>query len=71
MTILDFLKAWEWLPTREGGKPGFASNSEKRRWIERGSLEIDGRKAQLSDPWPPVENRVVLHPNGKHRTTLQ
>lgn len=71
MTILDFLKAWKWLPTREGSRCAMASNSEKRRWIERGSLEVNGEKATLETPWPNAQDSVVLHPKGKHRTTLQ
>lgn len=71
MNILDFLKAWPWLPSREGSRQAFASNSERRRWIERGSVEINGQKATLESPWPEESDQVVLHPKGKHRTTLQ
>jgi hypothetical protein len=71
MNILDFLKAWEWLPSREGSRHALASNSEKRRWIERGSVEVNGQKAALDSPWPSQSDSVVVHPKGKHRTTLQ
>lgn len=70
MTALDYLREWKWLPSREG-KVMFASGSELRRWFDRGSVEIDGQKALASDPWPHAEQSVVIHPNGKHRTTLQ
>ena len=69
-TMLDYLKAWPWLPSREG-KQVFASGSEKRRWFERGSVEVNGSKAAADDLWPWDGESVVLHPNGKHRTTLQ
>jgi len=48
----------------------FASNSELRRWFERGSVEINGEKATQNDPWPFPGDHVVIHPKGKHRTTL-
>ena len=70
MTMMDFLKAFPFMVSREG-KQVFASNGELKRWFERGSVEVNGVKAKLSDPWPNVEARVVIHPNGKHRTTLQ
>ncbi len=70
LTILDYLRAWEWLPSREG-KQMFASGSERRRWIERGSVEVNGVKAASGSPWPADADSVVIHPNGKHRTTLQ
>jgi len=47
-----------------------ASGSEKRRWFERGSVEVNGEKAEAADPWPFVRDSVVIHPKGKHRTTL-
>lgn len=73
-TIFDFLKAWPFLPSREpkGQVMNFASNSEKRRWIERGSVEVDGEKfTSITDPWPFFGVSVVIHPKSPHRTTLQ
>lgn len=70
MSALEFLKEWRWLPSREG-KVVFATGSELRRWFERGSVEIDGVKVLATDPWPLPDQSVVVHPNGKHRTTLQ
>lgn len=73
-TIFDFLKCFPFLPSRESKGKGmaFASNSEKRRWIERGSVEVDGEKfTSLSDPWPFSNVSVVIHPKSQHRTTLQ
>jgi len=71
MTILDFLRAWTFLPSREGKTMGPASNSERRRWLERGSVEVNGAKATVESLWPDASDSVILHPNGKHRTTLQ
>lgn len=71
MTILDFLRAWTFLPSVEG-KQVFASGSEKRRWLDRGSVEIDGERAQMGDPWPLPDISVVIHPkSNSKRTTLQ
>ena len=70
MTILAYLQEWPWLPSREG-KQMYASGSERRRWIERGSVEVDGVKATAQTPWPFEDQRVVIHPKGIHRTTLQ
>jgi hypothetical protein len=69
-TMLDYLRAWPYLVSREG-KQIFASGSELRRWFERGSVEVDGEKVSATSFWPTDEQRVVIHPNGKHRTTLQ
>lgn len=71
MTVLDFLRAWDYLPSREGKILGPASGSERRRWIERGSVEVNGKKAKATDTWPELGDSIVLHPNGKNRTTLQ
>lgn len=67
--MLDFLREWPYLPSREG-KQVFASGSEKRRWFDRGSVEVNGDKVTATDPWPLRGDSVVIHPNGKHRTTL-
>lgn len=69
--MLDYLMAWSFLPSREGKTLAAASGSEKRRWIERASVEVNGLKATRADLWPRATDRVVIHPNGKHRTTLQ
>ena len=68
--MLDFLREWPWLPAREGNTHQVASGSEKRRWFTRGSVEVNNEKVEATDPWPQPGDRVVIHPNGKHRTTL-
>jgi hypothetical protein len=67
--MLDFLKAHPFMISREG-KQVFASGSEIKRWFERGSVEVNGEKVKMNDPWPVVGDSVIIHPNGKHRTTL-
>lgn len=69
-TMLDYLKAFPFMVSREG-KQVFASNGELKRWFERGSVEVNGKKVKLSDPWPAVCDSVIIHPNGRNRTTLQ
>lgn len=57
--------------TKEG-KCAKASNSELRRWIERGSVEINGHVDR--DPKEVIDYpvlSVVIHPkSAKRRTTL-
>ena len=48
---------------------GEATNSELRRWFERGSVEVNGQRAMWNDPVPKWES-LVLHPKGKKRCTL-
>lgn len=49
---------------------GTATNSELRRWFERGSVEVNGEKANWNDPVPTVWESLVLHPGGKRKTTI-
>ena len=71
MTVWEFIsQAWPpFLPSTEG-KQVYASKSEMRRWFERGSVWINGAKAAM-DTVITLEDSVILHPNGKRRTTLQ
>lgn len=66
--MLDFLLNLCWFPSRE--KTGKATNSEVRRWFERKSVEVNGERVAWSDPVPSEWVSLVLHPKGKHRTTL-
>lgn len=68
MTVYEYLKLFQ--PLSVEGKVLYASGSEMRRWFERGSVEIDGEKALPTD-WVWPNTSLVLHPKGKHRTTLQ
>jgi len=69
MTLIDYLRLWIYLPSREA-KQFLASNSEKMRWIRNGAVEINGRKANEDSEFEET-SRIVIHPNSKHRTTLQ
>ena len=66
--LLDFLINLCWLPSTE--KCGRATNSEIRRWFERGSVEVNGNRAAWDDPVPNEWQSLVLHPNSKRRCTL-
>lgn len=68
-TMLDFILAHPFMISREG-RDVFASKSEIRRWFQRGSVEVNGEKVQIGDPWPVVGDSVVIHPKGRNRTTL-
>ena len=47
-----------------------ASNSELRRWLGRGSVQINGQRPGPDDEVVLPVRELVLHPNGKRRTTL-
>ena len=49
---------------------GEATNSEIRRWFDRQSVEVNGKRAAWNDPVPDEWQSLVLHPNGKRRCTL-
>ena len=66
--LLDLLINIGYLQSVE--KVGRATNSEIRRWFDRGSVEVNGERAAWDDPVPVVWESLVVHPNGKRRTTL-
>ncbi len=47
-----------------------ATNSELRRWFERGSVEVNGERVAWNDPVPEVWASLVLHPKSRRRCTL-
>jgi hypothetical protein len=51
-------------------RSGFATNSELRRWFERGSVEVNGHKARWNDPVPEQWGSLIVHPRSVRRTTL-
>lgn len=70
MTAWEFLTGWPpFLPSVEGKQP-MASKSEMRRWLERKSMHVNGVAAAMDTVITDCDS-VVLHPNGKRRTTLQ
>ncbi len=66
--LLDFLINVGRLQSTE--KVGKATNSEIRRWFERGSVEVNGKRAKWDDPVPAAWESLVLHPKSARRTTL-
>ncbi len=46
-----------------------ASNSEIRRWFQKGSIIINGKKASIEDIIVEIDT-CVIHPNGKARCTI-
>lgn len=49
-------------------KPGeIALNSELRRWVKQGVLEVNFQKIGPNDPWPPLIKSVVLFPSSKRK----
>lgn len=48
-------------------RQGEATNSELRRWFERGSVEVNGRRANWDDTEPDIWISLVLHPASKKR----
>lgn len=70
VTAWEFLTRWPpFLPSTEG-KQVYASKSEMRRWFERGSVHVNGTPAAMDSVIIDCDS-VILHPNGKRRTTLQ
>lgn len=58
--------------TKEGARVGPASNSELRRWLKQGAVQINGIKIKPEDEIK-VEHiqSIILFPNNKQaRTTL-
>jgi 23S rRNA-/tRNA-specific pseudouridylate synthase len=46
-----------------------ASNSEIRRWFEKGSIIINGERAKMDDEITEIKS-CVIHPKGKRRCTI-
>ena len=51
--------------TREGKRVGPVSNSELRRWIQNGAIEINGEKVQVNEEIDFPINSVILFPKNK------
>jgi hypothetical protein len=49
--------------------PSKITNSELRRWFQKGSIIINGKKVSWNDVIEDIES-LVLHPKGKRKTTL-
>jgi 23S rRNA-/tRNA-specific pseudouridylate synthase len=73
------MNAYEWVMRLNKGVYGFsstenpnkkASNSEIRRWFEKGSIVINGKRVKKDDEMTEPIHSCVFHPNGKHRCTI-
>lgn len=51
-------------------RPGIASNSEVRRWIEQGAIHINGEKLGVKDQVLSIIYSLVLFPSGRRKTTM-
>lgn len=67
-TVYAWLSQQKYLISVEG-KQVFASKSEIRRWFDRGSVEVNGKKVNANDLLEFPVMSVVLHPNSKQRRT--
>jgi len=68
-TTLEFLLRLPWLPhSRERSGP--PSNSEVRRWLERGSVQINGKAARKDDVVEYPITSLVFFGKSKSRTTF-
>lgn len=71
MTAFEYLKSLPCLPaSKEGRKYGRPSNSEMRRWLEKGSVIINGVKPSPNDEINPPIKELIFFPKGKNRTTM-
>ena len=73
MTALDLLqninRACCGLQSTE--RPGNASNSELRRWIQKGSFLVNGERLTSPDVKVPTSiTQIVLHPKGRRITII-
>jgi hypothetical protein len=72
------MTALEWFLRLNKGVGGFwstenpskpASNSEIRRWFDKGSIVINGERPKIHDVIGSIET-CVIHPKGKARCTI-
>lgn len=68
---------WEWLVNHQclqnifnPGLPKLASSSEKRRWLEAGSVLINGKFPKPDDMIDDRITELVFFPNSKNRITM-
>jgi hypothetical protein len=57
--------------SKEGSKLGPPSNSELRRWLDKGSVLVNGEKPKAKDSVEfPIWQLVFFPTSKKHKTTL-
>ena len=69
MTAWEYLRHLPYLWSRE--RFGYASNAEKKRWIQQGALLFNGEKMEWNEEIDFPIGTIVLFPNGKNRITLR
>lgn len=48
-----------------------ASNSEIKRWLNQGAIQVNFQPISATDPWPPAIRSLVMFPKStKRRCTL-
>ena len=67
---LRVLRALGCLPMSAEGRHPEASNSEIRRWLEQGAVEINGARIRPDQEMPDLVVSLVFFPGGKRRTTM-
>jgi len=71
LKAIDYLKSYPWLPrSREGSKRGAPSNSELWRWLEKGSVIINGVTPKPKEEIEFPITKLVFFPKGISRTTV-
>lgn len=77
MTVLQYILGLRPALPLSREKPGgkdrpcsVASNAEVRRWINDGSILLNGERWMHEEEMPPMVWSLVFFPKSKHRTTL-
>ena len=72
MTAIEYLKSFPFLPpSAEGKQVGRPSNSELKRWLEKGSVIINGVRPKPHDELTfPITN-LIFFTSGKRKCTMK
>lgn len=71
MKAIDFIKSIYYIPTStEGQKVERPSNSELKRWFEKGNIYINDIKSNASDEVEFPINSLIFFKDNKKQTTL-
>ena len=70
MTVGNLLMKLQGYLISTEGRTVYATNSELRRWCERGSVIVNGKAVKWDDELGNIES-LVLHPKGKRKTTFR
>jgi hypothetical protein len=70
MTAHEYLKSLPHLPYRQGMKGTHPSNGELFRWLDSGSVIINGKKPKPNDEIDFPITELVFFPSGDRVTML-